>query len=135
LIFPGHVPDEDLRALYTGAIALAFPSLAEGFGRPPFEALACGTPALVADVEDTPDPMRAAAIPLPLEATAWADGIEQFIDEPELRAERVHSRTGALEGLSWDACTTQVLEACVDGVAASRPAHAVASFPAPAIRQ
>ena len=46
----GHVPDEDLAAIYTGAHALVFPSDDEGFGLPPVEALACGTPVAAADV-------------------------------------------------------------------------------------
>jgi glycosyltransferase involved in cell wall biosynthesis len=46
----GHVNDEQLVALLTGARALLYPSLYEGFGLPPLEAWACGTPALVADV-------------------------------------------------------------------------------------
>jgi glycosyltransferase involved in cell wall biosynthesis len=46
----GHVPDEDLAAIYTGAHALVFPSDDEGFGLPPVEALACGTPVAVSDL-------------------------------------------------------------------------------------
>jgi glycosyltransferase involved in cell wall biosynthesis len=42
----GYVPDEDLPALYRGADLLAFPSLYEGFGLPPIEAMACGTPVI-----------------------------------------------------------------------------------------
>jgi glycosyltransferase involved in cell wall biosynthesis len=46
----GHVPDEHLAAIYTGAHALVFPSEEEGFGLPPVEALACGTPVVATDV-------------------------------------------------------------------------------------
>ncbi len=46
----GHVPDEDLAAIYTGARALVFPSDDEGFGLPAVEALACGTPVVACDV-------------------------------------------------------------------------------------
>jgi glycosyltransferase involved in cell wall biosynthesis len=46
----GHVGDERLVALLTGAAALLYPSRYEGFGLPPLEAWACGTPALVADI-------------------------------------------------------------------------------------
>jgi glycosyltransferase involved in cell wall biosynthesis len=46
----GQVPDEDLAAIYTGAHALVFPSDDEGFGLPPVEALACGTPVAATDV-------------------------------------------------------------------------------------
>jgi glycosyltransferase involved in cell wall biosynthesis len=46
----GHVPDDDLAAIYTGARALVFPSDDEGFGLPAVEALACGTPVVACDV-------------------------------------------------------------------------------------
>jgi len=46
----GEVPDSDLAAIYTGAHALVFPSDDEGFGLPPVEALACGTPVAASDV-------------------------------------------------------------------------------------
>jgi glycosyltransferase involved in cell wall biosynthesis len=46
----GEVSDEELAAIYTGAHALVFPSDDEGFGLPPVEALACGTPVVVSDV-------------------------------------------------------------------------------------
>jgi len=47
--FLGYLPDEDLSAFLTGAAALIFPSLYEGFGLPPLEALACGTPVITTD--------------------------------------------------------------------------------------
>jgi glycosyltransferase involved in cell wall biosynthesis len=46
----GYLPDGGLQALLTGAAALLYPSRYEGFGLPPLEAWACGTPALVSDV-------------------------------------------------------------------------------------
>jgi glycosyltransferase involved in cell wall biosynthesis len=46
----GLVPDDDLAAIYTGAHALVFPSDDEGFGLPPVEALACGTPVAACDI-------------------------------------------------------------------------------------
>lgn len=47
--FLGYLPDEDLAAFLSGAVALIFPSLYEGFGLPPLEALACGTPVIASD--------------------------------------------------------------------------------------
>ena len=48
--FLGMVPSEDLAALYSAARVFVFPTLAEGFGMPPIEALCCGTPSLVSDL-------------------------------------------------------------------------------------
>jgi glycosyltransferase involved in cell wall biosynthesis len=55
IVLPGFVENDDLPALYAGAELLVYPSLAEGFGLPPVEAMACGCPALVADRTSLPE--------------------------------------------------------------------------------
>jgi len=55
VLLTGQVSDDDLAALYTGARALVFPSDEEGFGLPPVEALACGTPVVACDVPGVRD--------------------------------------------------------------------------------
>jgi glycosyltransferase involved in cell wall biosynthesis len=52
--FTGYVADEDLPALYSGASLFAFPSLYEGFGLPPLEAMACGAPVLCSNTSSLP---------------------------------------------------------------------------------
>jgi glycosyltransferase involved in cell wall biosynthesis len=70
---PGHVTDADLVALLSGASVLLYPSRYEGFGLPPLEALACGTPAVVSDIpvlrESTQGLVRLAP---PGDVEAWA---------------------------------------------------------------
>jgi len=58
----GHVADEDLPALYSGARCFAFPSLAEGFGRPVIEAMACGTPVVASGHTALPETCGGAAL-------------------------------------------------------------------------
>jgi glycosyltransferase involved in cell wall biosynthesis len=61
VIVTGEVTDDELAALYTGARALVFPSDEEGFGLPPVEALACGTPVVACDVPGVRDVLEGRA--------------------------------------------------------------------------
>src|SRR6185369_15098693 len=60
--FTGYVPDELLPALYSGALALVYPSLYEGFGLPPLEAMACGTPVVTSRRSSLPEVVGRSAI-------------------------------------------------------------------------
>lgn len=60
--FTGFVADEDLPVLYSGATLFVFPSLYEGFGLPPLEAMACGTPVLCSDRTSLPEVVGNAAV-------------------------------------------------------------------------
>ena len=53
--FLGPVPDEDLPAIYRGALLLVLPSLIEGFGLPALEAMACGTPVVASNTTALPE--------------------------------------------------------------------------------
>jgi glycosyltransferase involved in cell wall biosynthesis len=80
----GLVSAEELRALYRSASALAFPSLYEGFGLPPLEAMASGCPAAVSNAGSIPEVCGNAAVLFdPLDAAAIADGIEEAIGRRE----------------------------------------------------
>ncbi|MCC7494140.1 MAG: glycosyltransferase family 4 protein [Fimbriimonadaceae bacterium] len=85
--FLGYVADADLPPLYSAATLFLYPSLYEGFGLPPLEALACGTPAVVSDtpalVEVTGD--AAPHLP-PHDAVAWADCLARLLADPDHRA-------------------------------------------------
>jgi glycosyltransferase involved in cell wall biosynthesis len=82
--FPG---DESLADLYRGAEGFVFPSLYEGFGLPPLEAMACGVPVLTSNVCSLPEVVGDAAILVdPLDVDAIADGIRRLVCDSELRA-------------------------------------------------
>ncbi|HEX6924112.1 MAG TPA: glycosyltransferase family 1 protein [Longimicrobiaceae bacterium] len=85
--FLGFVTDEELAALYAGAEAFVFPSLYEGFGIPPLEAMACGCPVIVAERASLPEVCGDAALyvdPERMDDIAAAMG--RILAEPELRA-------------------------------------------------
>jgi alpha-1,3-rhamnosyl/mannosyltransferase len=88
VIFPGAVPDEDLPALYSGASAFVFPSLYEGFGIPPLEAMACGTPVVCSDAPPMPDTVGEAALVVNARhPEAIADAVTSVLTDENLRLE------------------------------------------------
>lgn len=85
--FTGYVPDRLLPGLYSGAQAFLFPSLAEGFGFPPLEAMACGTPVLTSNLSSLPEVCGGAAYLVdPLDTAAIAGGIRELALDDDLRA-------------------------------------------------
>ena len=79
----GFVPDSHKPALYTLADLFLFPSRYEGFGMPPLEAMACGTPALVADNSSLPEIIGNLVPPVPTDdVEAFAQAIWQTLDAP-----------------------------------------------------
>jgi glycosyltransferase involved in cell wall biosynthesis len=92
----GHVSSDELVALYTAAEVFVFTSAYEGFGLPPLESMACGTPAVVFDNSSLAEVSGSVAYMVPDgDAPAMATVINQLLDDS---AERDRRRT---EGLAW----------------------------------
>jgi glycosyltransferase involved in cell wall biosynthesis len=90
VIWLGEVDDELLYALYQGALALTFPSVYEGFGLPPLEAMAAGTPVLALPLSSVTEVCGDAALyPSRPDAEALATAMRDLARSPELRAERI----------------------------------------------
>jgi glycosyltransferase involved in cell wall biosynthesis len=88
ITFTDYVEDADLPALYSAADAMAYPSLYEGFGLPPLEAMSCGTPTLVSDSPCMPEIAGNGAWVLPvIDAAPWGDAIARILTDPALQAE------------------------------------------------
>ncbi len=84
--FTGYVADEDLPALYTLAKVFAFPSVYEGFGLPPLEALACGTPVVCSNASSLPEVMGDAGLLVsPTDAQAWMLALGRALTDASLR--------------------------------------------------
>ena len=102
VIFFGDVPDEDLPALYNGAVCFVLPSLYEGFGLPVLEAMACGLPVICAHTSSLPEVAGEAALLVdPLDVEALAEALSRVLSDQDLRAEmRAKSLARAAE-FSW----------------------------------
>ena len=107
----GSIDDDSLRALYTGATALCFPSLAEGFGRPPLEALACGTPAIAGDYGAAREVLGDSVPILPHEPAPWVALVRELLERPATRVELVSRGTPRLSQFSWERAADQLLSA------------------------
>ncbi|HSL71302.1 MAG TPA: glycosyltransferase family 1 protein, partial [Longimicrobiales bacterium] len=94
--------DAELHALYSGALALCSPALAEGFGRPPLEALACGTVAVVADYGPAREVLGDAATILPLRASVWLDALRRIAQQPETPDTLLQRVKPILAHYRWD---------------------------------
>ena len=65
VIYTGYLTDEELRALYSGALAFLMPSIYEGFGLPLLESMACGTPVISSNTSSMPEVVGDAGILIP----------------------------------------------------------------------
>ena len=87
IITTGYIPDDELACLYSGCVALVFPSLYEGFGIPVLEAMQCGAPVITSNATALPEVAGDAALLVdPEDTDAIAAAIRRVIGEPELRA-------------------------------------------------
>ena len=83
-IIPGFVQDADLPGLYGGATIMTFPSLYEGFGLPPLEAMSSGTPVIVSNATSIPEVVgNAAKLVDPLDTHAWAKALVDLLENDE----------------------------------------------------
>ncbi|MEW5721355.1 MAG: glycosyltransferase family 1 protein, partial [Chloroflexota bacterium] len=106
----GWVEEEDKPALYAGAVVFLYPSLYEGFGLQPLEAMACGTPVLCANTSSLPEVAGDAAITLPPDdAPAWADAIRAVLTEDPRRAEMRERGIVQARKFSWARCAEETL--------------------------
>lgn len=103
VLLPGFVSDEDLPALYSGALALLFVSLYEGFGLPLLEAMACGTPVIASGVSSIPWVAGDAALAVdPLDPGAIAAAIERVAGDAAERERLVSLGLERSSMFTWE---------------------------------
>ncbi|MCX6021156.1 MAG: glycosyltransferase family 1 protein, partial [Chloroflexi bacterium] len=111
VILTGYVPQEDMAALYSGAMALAFPSLAEGFGLPVVEAMACGLPVVASNASSLPEVVGDAGVLVnPLSVGDIANGLLRVVSDASLRADLRARGFERVRRFTWERTAATVLD-------------------------
>ena len=109
--FLGAVPDADLPAIYRGASVFCFPSLTEGFGLPPLEAMTAGVPVIISDCEALQETSGKAATIVPAhDAEGWAAAIQTLLADTELRQSRIARGRSRAAEYTWQRCAIRTVE-------------------------
>jgi glycosyltransferase involved in cell wall biosynthesis len=117
ICYVGGIDETDKPALYAGAAVFLFPSLYEGFGLPPLEALACGTPVICANASSLPEVVGDAAITLPPDdVPAWADALRAVLSDEARRATLRERGIAQAEKFSWRRTAEETLAVYASGV-------------------
>jgi glycosyltransferase involved in cell wall biosynthesis len=109
--FLGYVPDEDMPCFYAGAQVFLFPSLYEGFGIPPVEAMACGAPVIASDCPALPEVLADAAILLsPTDPERFAAATREVLSNGQLQRDLSDKGIRRAQRFQYDSSVRQLLE-------------------------
>jgi glycosyltransferase involved in cell wall biosynthesis len=111
VVLTGYVPEAEKVALLSGAEALVYPSLYEGFGLPVIEAMACGTPVLTSNTSALPETAGSAALLVdPDDVEAIADGLQRLLTDRSLRRALRDAGTARASAFTWEATARQTAD-------------------------
>ena len=103
ILFCGYVPDEDLAVLYSMAEVFVYTSEYEGFGLPPLEAMAAGTPVVASDISIFREILGDAAVLVnPMDIRSIETGISQVLSDGELRKKLIEKGKERVKEFQWD---------------------------------
>ncbi len=103
-----HVPDEDLVAVYNMADVFVFPSFYEGFGFPPLEAMACGTPVITSNTSSLPEVVGDAGITLaPDDVYGLANAMQRLLHNDSMRQDMTKSGLAQAKRFTWERCAEE----------------------------
>jgi glycosyltransferase involved in cell wall biosynthesis len=106
----GYVDDDDLPPLYSGCSLFAYPSVLEGFGLPPVEAMACGVPVVTSATSALPETVGdAACLVDPADDASIADGMSRVLTDDGYAKELVESGCARAADMTWEAVAEKTL--------------------------
>lgn len=107
----GYLPREELAMVTAGALILIYPSIYEGFGLPPLEAMACGVPVIASEVSSLPEVVGDTGLLInPHDDEAWAQTIQELIIDPDIRQQLSQKALARSAQFTWDKCVRQTVD-------------------------
>jgi glycosyltransferase involved in cell wall biosynthesis len=111
VVFLGRVSDEDLPALYSLADIFAFPSLYEGFGLPPLEAMACGLPVVCSSTSSMPEVVGDAGVLVsPYDVDGWSTAMAGLLEDGDRRRELARLGRERARQFTWEQSARQLID-------------------------
>lgn len=111
VVLTDYVSDTDLVRLYNAAQAFIYPSYYEGFGIPPLEALACGTPVAVANATSLPEVVGNAGVYFdPFDEEEIVAAIDSILNDVEVRKNSIEKSVERVEAFSWKKSANIIIE-------------------------
>lgn len=127
VVFTGFVEEDQLVLLYNRAALFIYPSLYEGFGLPPLEAMACGCPVVAGNVTAMPEVLGDAALLDPTSSQALAEAMREVLGRGELARELRGRGLRRVAGYSWARAAEQTRGVYENAVAVARSGHTAAN--------
>jgi len=102
VMFPGYIPVSELPLWYNAAELFVYPSLYEGFGLPPLEAMACGTPVITANTSSLPEVVGEAGLTVgPLDVEGLAETMRRVLGDEALQQQMRERGLQRAKSFSW----------------------------------
>lgn len=117
----GYLTDEELRALYSSCLAFVFPSVYEGFGLPPLEAMSCGAPVVASRIPPLIETLEGAArLCSPGDHSEFARAILELLDDEGARADLARRGLGRASRYTWETTARLTLDVYSEALLLSR---------------
>lgn len=111
VIFTGYVPDNELLGFYNTSSLFVYPSIYEGFGLPPLEAMACGTPVITSNTSSLPEVVGDAGITVsPYDIEELAKTIYQVLTDEKLKQDMIEKGLKRAKMFSWKKTAQETLK-------------------------
>lgn len=107
----GYIPRTDLATITAGAATLVYPSVYEGFGLPPLEAMACAVPPIVSNTSSLPEVVSTGGITVnPSDAEALRTAMQQLVEDPTYREQLGRQALARAQHLTWQQCAKRTYQ-------------------------